>query len=119
MRKFLYWFFILLVLVIWLLPDIIIQMLGCSLQEELKKAFQEHEVQSSFLGFGLLLLYSGIDILKRKKVKIENITNREVMYTIDGRKALWFGYISVILGLIASLWSLLFWLKHIIPVIWS
>jgi len=67
---------------------------------------------------GVGLIFTGLKTIKRREILLRIRTFGNTKYLeITGKDAFNYGIKLIAIGILATVWSLFFWVEHVIPVI--
>lgn len=70
-----------------------------------------------FVGVGLII--SGLNIVRKKQIawRFHYFGKRSGEVTLIGKEAVRNGIFTVLIGIVATAWSIPFWIRYVIPII--
>jgi hypothetical protein len=106
-------------------PSLLVRLTTGSIDRELDDFYFERRMQAMALFVGIGLLLAGLKALKRREIILKSRLFRDAEeleiagsdLEITGKDAFNYGITLIAVGILATVWSLFFWVKYIIPVI--
>lgn len=114
-------FYILLVtfFLICLAPDLFVLLVTGHLDAQLRNLYWERRMQAIALFVGVGLIISGLNIVRKKQIawRFHYFGKRSGEVTLIGKEAVRNGIFTVLIGIVATAWSIPFWIRYVIPII--
>lgn len=111
-------------------PALLVRLTTGSMDSELDALYFERRMQAAALFVGIGLILVGIRTIKRREILLKsrlfrkrkdvrdtNDFSNKNNLEITGKEAFNYGITITVIGVIATVWSLFFWVKYVIPVI--
>jgi len=99
-------------------PALLVRLTTGSIDKELNDFYFERGMQAMALFMGVGLIFIGLKTIKRREILLKIRTFGNTKYLeITGKDAFNYGIKLIAIGILATVWSLFFWIKHVIPVI--
>jgi len=99
-------------------PALLVRLTTGSIDKELDDFYFERGMQAMALFMGVGLIFTGLKTIKRREILLRIRTFGNTKYLeITGKDAFNYGIKLIAIGILATVWSLFFWVEHVIPVI--
>jgi len=109
-------------------PATLVKLTTGHLDSELAQLYFEHRMQAAALFVGVGLVTAGLKTVKRRKIILKSrlFRNRKDFRNtndfpnkndleITGKEAFNYGITLMAIGIVATVWSLFFWIQYVIP----
>ena len=101
-------------------PASLVHLITGGISGELNDLYFEHRMQAMALFFGIGLIIGGLILVKKREMSYEvSLFGKRSDVKIQGKESLAYGIWITIVGIIATVWSLFFWVKYVFPVIFT
>ena len=100
-------------------PELLIWLVKGSITEELRSIYWERRMQAMALFIGVGLIFNGIVIMVQKQVswKSRSLWKQKGQFQLKEAEAFRNGLLRLIIGIGVTIWSIPFWIKHVLRVI--
>jgi hypothetical protein len=111
---------LLILFAIYFSPASLVHLITGGISDELNNLYFEHRMQAMALFVGIGLIIGGLIIVKKREMSYEvSLFGKRSDIKMKGKESLTYGIGITIIGTIATVWSLFFWVKYVFPVIFT
>jgi hypothetical protein len=101
-------------------PASLVHLITGGISAELNDLYFEHRMQAMSLFVGIGLIIGGLIMVKKREISYGvNLFGKRSDVKINGKESLVYGIGITIIGIIATVWSLSFWVKYVFPAIFT
>ena len=101
-------------------PASLVHLVTGDISDELNDLYFKYRMQAMALFVGIGLIIGGSIIIKKREMSYDvSLFGKRTEVKMKGKESLIYGIGITIIGIIATVWSLFFWIKFVLPVIFT